>query len=132
MKGVKPWKETYSKHVKTFVAIGEVNKDDSWRKPVGMALEIVPVTEPMNLRVGQKAKFQLLSKGKPWVNSPVGLMVEGEKERTFQKTDAEGCVSFPFAKAGKVLLYAVDLRQGKDGATWESNFTTLTVGVKKE
>lgn len=124
------WRETYTKHAKTFVGVdAAAAADDSWREPVGMGLELVPRSHPQGLRPGQPATFQLLSKGKPMAGAPVGLLAEGAAGRVFRKTDAEGLASFQVERAGRILVFAVDLRLAKGGATWESNFTTLTLQV---
>jgi uncharacterized GH25 family protein len=132
LKGHHPWTETYTKFAKTFIAVGNVRSDQSWREPVGMGLEIVPVSNPLELRVGQTACFKLLAKGKPLAAAPIGLMAEGATGRTFRKTDKAGFVTFPIERTGKTLIFAVDLRSAKNGTSWESDFTTLTVQVAKE
>ena len=42
----KRWRESYRKHSKTFVRVGDAKADTSWREPVGMFLEIVPEKDP--------------------------------------------------------------------------------------
>ena len=52
-KGRVPWKETYTKHAKSFVAVRGGDGDDrSWAEGVGSALEIVPATSPFAVEVG--------------------------------------------------------------------------------
>jgi uncharacterized GH25 family protein len=48
------WRETYVKLAKTFVRVGQPTADQSWREPVGLALEIVPLADPSTLLVGSR------------------------------------------------------------------------------
>ncbi len=126
------WRETYTKHAKTYVRIGSTAADRSWGDAVGMALEIVPGTDPLDLRVGEKASFRLLRNGKPLANVPVCLIVEGAGKRVFRTTDAQGRVVFLLERAGKLLLSAVDLRRTSVIGSWQSDFTTLVLQVGPE
>lgn len=132
VKGSEVWKETYTKHAKTWVAVGGGAVDRSWQEPVGMAFELVPLTDPIGLQVGQKASFRLLRGGKPFPGATVGLLTEGAKDRILHTTDEDGQVAFRIERAGKLLVFAVDLRRTKAGDGWESDFTTVTLPVKSE
>jgi hypothetical protein len=131
-KGREVWKETYTKHAKTWVFVGDSARDMSWKEPVGMALELVPLANPSGLRVGQKAVFRLILGGKPFPGRVVGLMTDGAKDRQVGKTNEDGEVSFLLGRAGRVLVFAVDLRRTKTGSGWESDFTTVTLQVGRE
>jgi uncharacterized GH25 family protein len=128
-KGRVGWKETYTKHAKTFVTVGKVEGDRSWQTPVGMGLEIVPLDDPSSLRVGKEIRVRLLGHGKPVAGLPVGLLIEGSDKRLFRTTDAKGRVTFPAERTGAAMLFAVHLRPGEDEASWVSDFTTLTVRI---
>ncbi len=130
LRGNHAWKETYTKHAKTFVAAGDTGSDQSWREPVGMGFEIVPLSHPLELRVGEEAQFHLLKNGAPLASATVGMLVEGTDERVFQTTDAQGRVTFPVDRAGRMLVFAVDLQLAENGVSWESDFTTLTGRVE--
>ena len=132
LKGKQEWKEFYSKHAKTCVAIGATAADTSWNLPSGQALELVPVTNPFGLRLHQTATFRLLANGKPLSHASVGLIVGGRKQRVFQTTDADGLASFTIDRAGKTLLFAVHLRLREDEKNWESDFATFTLETVPE
>ena len=51
-KGKVGWKETYTKHAKTFVAVGDIGGDSSWKVPAGTTLELVPESDPFRIAVG--------------------------------------------------------------------------------
>jgi len=41
------WRETYAKLAKSYVGFGDTAGDLSWREPVGLELEIVPLDDPI-------------------------------------------------------------------------------------
>lgn len=124
-KGHRVWKESYTKYAKTFVVVGNAREDRSWAEAIGMGLEIVPVTDPLSLKVGRELTVKLVGRGKLLAGVPIGLRIEGS-ERVFKTTDAKGRATFPIARAGKAMLFAVHLRPAQDGTTWKSDFTNLT------
>lgn len=133
-KGSKPWREIYSKHAKTFVAVGRPGRtktDRSWSEPVGMPLEIVPEKDPTALRAGDEFPVRVLRNGAPLADFSLGIVREGRTNRTFKKTDAAGRAVFKVARAGKWLLRGTELRSSNKPSTdWESDFTTLSFEVQ--
>jgi len=128
------WRESYTKHAKTFVRVGEPGQDSSWKEPVGMAFEIVPEQDPTALSSADVLTVRLLKDGKSLADFPVGLVFAGAKSGSIQKTDAQGRVSFHLGKSGWWLLRATHIeRSSKPDIDWESHFTTLTfqTGPKK-
>ncbi len=133
--GMKPprWRELYSKHQKTFVRVGAPPPDDhSWKEPVGIALEIVPEQDPTAVKPGGEFSVRVLKDGKPFPDFPLNAVAGGETKGETRKTDAEGRVSFLLGKAGPWLLRGTEVRKSsKPEADWESEFTTLTLEVKR-
>jgi uncharacterized GH25 family protein len=125
-KGHRAWKETYTKHAKTFVAVGDASRDASWKLGVGAALEIVPTGNPSAVAVGGDFPVELWAGSKPLPNVSVGLMAEGSTHRVFRTTDAGGRATFPIERPGRALLFAVWLRPAADGQSWISDFCTVT------
>ena len=126
-KGRVPWKETYTKHAKTFVAVGRAALDRSWATGGGTALELVPTTNPFTIQAGHEFTVELQANSKPVSNLRVGLLMDGSSDRVFRMTDAAGRATFPIAKAGRAMLFAVDLRTASDGRSWLSDYCTLTL-----
>jgi hypothetical protein len=125
-KGRVPWRETYTKHVKTFVVVGDPGEDRSWEVPAGMALEIVPVSSPLAAQRGEKFSVRVLADGEPLASFPIGLMMQGMAGRAFQTTDTDGRATFELEGMGDALIFAVRLRLENDGISWKSDFTTMT------
>lgn len=128
----KRWRESYRKHSKTFVRVGDAKADTSWREPVGMFLEIVPEKDPTALRAGDDFPVRVLKDGKPLDDFSLGVVAEDDRKGSIQKTDVAGRVTFRLDKSGRWLLRGTDLRKStKPNLDWESDFTTLTVESAK-
>lgn len=127
------WREVYTKHPKTFVRVGEPPADGSWAEPVGMALEIVPEKDPTALREGDELPVQVLKNGAPYPGFSLNAVAEGETKGETRKTDSTGRIVFTLNKAGRWLLRGTDVRKStRSDIDWESDFATLTLGVKKK
>lgn len=125
------WKESYTKHQKTFARVGEPSSDRSWADPVGTFLEIVPEKDPTVLKAGDDFPVRVLKDGKPFGGFSLNAVSAGETKGETRKTDPEGRVTFRVAKAGRWLLRGTDIRKSSQPDTdWESDFATLTVEVK--
>lgn len=66
--------DKYEKFAKTFLNTG--TKHPEFNKPIGQELEIVPLGDLSNLKVGDELEFQLLYKGKPLV-APIWATYDG-------------------------------------------------------
>ena len=126
------WRESYSKHQKTFVRVATPPAaDHSWSEPVGIALEIVPEQDPTVVRAGEEFSVRVLKNGKPFPDFPLNAVAGGETKGETRKTDSAGRVSFRLEKAGPWLLRGTDVRKStRTEADWESDFTTLTLEVR--
>ncbi len=126
------WREQYSKHQKTFVRVGEPPANDqSWKEPVGVALEIVPEQDPTAAKAGGKFSVLVLKGGKAFPDFPLTAVAAGEKEGETVRTDKEGRATFELGKQGRWLLRGTEVRRvTRPDADWESDFTTLTLEAK--
>lgn len=127
------WRESYTKHPKTFARVGEPPSDRSWAEPVGMFLEIVPEKDPTALKAGDDFPVRVLKDGKPFADFSLNAVSAGEPKGETRKTDKEGRVTFRVGKEGRWLLRGTDIRKSNQPDTdWESDFATLTLEVKKK
>ena len=124
------WRETYVKHAKSFVRVGEPRDDRSWERPVGLGFELVPESDPTILKPGQELGVRLLRGGRLAAGIAIGLVREGSPDAVLRTTDDAGRATFALPGAGRWLLRATELRaaDGKE-IDWESDFTTLTFEV---
>lgn len=125
----KSWRETYAKHAKTFVRVGDPSGDDSWGLPAGLVLEIIPENDPTLLAAGDELAVRVLKNGAPLAGFVLAAEHDPKSPRALKTTDARGRAVFVLDRAGPWLLSGTDLRWKSDAAAWESDFTTLTVLV---
>ncbi|HEY0817280.1 MAG TPA: DUF4198 domain-containing protein [Rhizobacter sp.] len=89
-------------------------------KPTGRGLELVPVTHPNDLVVGETAKFRFLLDGQPAAGItvtviPGGIRYRDKLEEQKLTADAQGEVSIQWAGPGMYWLNAAPARAGGDG-----------------
>jgi uncharacterized GH25 family protein len=127
--GRKPWRETYAKCAKAFVRVGEPPADRSWAAPVGLALELVPETDPTAVLAGESLRFKVLRNGRPIAGQAVAAQGAG-REPVLRHADSDGGVTFVLDHPGPWLVKATDIQQGARPGDWESRFSTVTFAVK--
>lgn len=103
---------TASTRIETFVTAGEPTK--SVFATSGKGLEMVPVTHPNDLAVGEPATFQFLLNGRPAagldvVAIPGGIRYRSDLKQIDGKTDAQGKVMLTWPEAG---MYWVSVSSG--------------------
>lgn len=126
----KQWREEYTKHAKAFFRVGKAD-DESWKTPVGQALELVPLVDPTRASVVEDFTVQLLRAGQPLANFPVVAIIGSKTPNIFVTTDAEGKASFKLTRQGRWLLTATEVRETtKAGLEYESDFATMLVMVR--
>jgi len=124
------WRETYVKLAKTYVRVGQPSEDESWREPVGLQLEIVPLADPTTLLVGSELSVQVLRDGKPWPRFSVSALPSATVEPIMRRTDGDGRAVFTLDRPGPWLLRGTLIEPSSaPDADWQSLFSTLTVRV---
>ena len=125
------WRERYTKYAKTLVAVGKPANDNSWRDPVGIRLEIVPLTDPTRLVAGETLTVRVLRGRTPAAAFPIGDVFAGETSTRLVRTDDNGIAKLLARRAGRWMLRGTDLRRPAPNvdADWESSFSTLTLNV---
>ncbi len=123
-------RETGTNYAKAIVRVGET-ADESWREPVGLGLEIVPLADPTRLSAGAALAVRVLKAGRPLAGLPLRAVTRG-RPPAFVTTDAAGEATVTLAAAGPWLLSATELRAhpSRQGE-WESDVTTLTLDVAR-
>jgi uncharacterized GH25 family protein len=131
MKEPRRWRESYTKHQKTFVRVGDPKTDRSWSEPVGSFLEIVPEADPTSLKPGDEFPVRVLKNGAPLAVFALNAVSAGEEKGETKQTDAEGRVRFRLNKGGAWLFRGTDIRKAiASDIDWESDFVTLTLEVR--
>ncbi|MDR0407302.1 MAG: DUF4198 domain-containing protein [Campylobacteraceae bacterium] len=98
----------FNKLSKTY--LNSKTNDESFKKPLGQILEIVPLTNPVDITVGKSGKFQVLYDGKPFANADIFSTYDTfdpKSENAYakkSKTDKDGIVNFDFDHKGLWLV----------------------------
>ena len=124
------WRESYTKHAKTFLRCGD--PDQRYQITTEMGLELIPQgTDPTALRVGDAFRVILIGQKRLLFDVPVVAVREGAGRVATLTPNREGIFSFVPDKPGRYMLTATQLRRadGKD-TDWTSDFTTLTFEVE--
>lgn len=125
--------ERYSKHVKAIFQVGD-GRTDSFKTPLGYAVEIIPQQNPYALKVGQTIALLCLKDGKPVANQLVMAGWEtgdGVSPPLEARTDTDGIVRFELKAAGKWYVKFIHMEPLKDPkVNYESKWATLTFEIK--
>lgn len=128
-----PAVERYSKHVKAVYQVGDVRSGD-WEDAFGFPAEIVPLTNPYELAVGEEFAVRSLVHGKPVANQLViaggerdGVIIEQRQRRT----DEDGAARFVIDEKGKWYVKFIHMVETEEeGVDYESNWATISFAVK--
>jgi uncharacterized GH25 family protein len=121
--------ERYSKSPKVLLSVGEANDTDV-SKPMGLPLEIVPLSNPNKLKVGETWKVRVLFHDKPLTGVFLGWdhPGEGDDVQGTVRTNAKGEALIPIAQKGLLTIRLTHMTRPKAAEyEWESFWTTLTV-----
>jgi|SRR5690554_617644 len=119
-----------SRRMETFVTAGAPT--NTVLKPSNVGLELVPLTHPNDLFMGEKAQFRFLIDGKPAVGAEVSVIPAGMRYRNDQAeiklvTDNKGFVEVEWPQAGMFWLNATyqDNRATKPATQRRGNYTAV-------
>lgn len=85
--------------------------NDAFSKPAGLYMEIVPLVNPLNVKVGETFPVLVLKEGVPLANA--GFESSDEDEPSY-KTDAYGIAHIPLKKKGLFIVAAKHYSQQFD------------------
>jgi uncharacterized GH25 family protein len=126
----KEGRERYNRFLKTLLQVGE-RRDATYKKQLGLRLEITPLENPYAKRVGDQLKLQISFDGKPLANR---VVFAGNRNSPTQKmtTDKNGKVTLKIAQSGLWLVRLVNMQRCAADcgeADWESFWSAITFGV---
>ena len=134
-----PAREMYSRCAKSLLQVGRSAKTSAktsaalLKRNTGLTLELIPQTDPQQLRAGGVFTVQLLYLNKPLRGALVKALpqtAQGELS-TLQitgRSDAQGRVTLPLSRGGVWLINAVHMVKAAPqlNADWESVWSSLT------
>jgi hypothetical protein len=128
----KPARERYHKHVKALLQVGDDRTDD-YRTVLGYPAELVPVTNPYSLRVGQVLAFRCLVEGAPSQRQYVvagSQSSAGKLNERGYRADSAGIVRVPITRRGKWYVKFIRMEPVQDSVDYESKWASLTFEVR--
>ena len=135
-----PVKKKYSNHVKAIFQIG--NKlSDGYKTVLGYPIELIPMTNPYSLNVGDQLAMKLLINGKPKsgvmvyasFNDRHGHAEDGSPLDAFKvRTNSNGVVRIKISEAGHWYFRTVYLiKNPEKDADYLSNSAAITFEIRK-
>lgn len=108
-----------STRIETFLTAGQPS--DTVFKPTGTGLEMVPVTHPTDLAVGERATFRFLLDGKPAAGLPVSVVNGGVRyaprlQQMTLTTGADGSVAIDWPAPGMWWVSVISGAARAEGA----------------
>jgi len=136
---INPVRKKYSKHVKAIFQVGNKQSDD-YNIILGYPIELVPLSNPYSLKIGDELLVKLLIDGKPVggekvyasYNDQFGHAKDGAALDAYQvRTNADGLVKVKITEAGHWYFRTVNLKKSfEPDADYISNSATLTFEVR--
>ncbi len=126
-------RERYQKHVKAMLQVGDV-RTNAFEFVLGYPAEIVPLTNPYLMTVGDTLAVRCVVDGKPVAQQLV--IAGGERDTTAipeirTRTQADGVARFPIRSAGKWYIKFIHMVPvSGDSVNYESKWATLTFQVR--
>lgn len=125
-------KESYARYSKVLMQAGK-KTDDTYKKAVGLPLEIIPLTNPYALKFGERLQFKILFQGKPLFGAKVKVWNQYNHQTAVQTIycQQDGTVDTYFSGPGTWMVSVVHITPLKDReGEWESFWGTLTFGTR--
>tara|TARA_R110001592_G_C13101294_1_gene744215 strand:- start:646 stop:1470 length:825 start_codon:yes stop_codon:yes gene_type:complete len=129
----------YSNHVKAIYQVGDKLSED-YKTVLGYPIELVPMTNPYFLNVGDQLSMKLLINGKPMPNIMVyasyndkhGYAKDGSPLDAFKvRTNSNGVVNIKITDAGHWYFRTVYLiKNSKNDSDYVSNTASLTFEIR--
>jgi uncharacterized GH25 family protein len=120
--------EQFTKFAKALVQVGNVDSSN-YATELGHEVEIVPITNPYTLEVGDSFRARVLRDGSPIAGMRVYATHEGylpqDEEGIYDeavkvRSDADGIIEFEISDPGKWYVRFIDLQRESDAEYWYS------------
>jgi uncharacterized GH25 family protein len=124
--------EFYNRNAKLLVQVGD-KVDDTYKKIVGHAVEIVPEQNPYSLKVGDRVSFKILYNGKPLFGAKVRVWNRHDNRTNIQNifSQQDGVIETHISNKGAWMVSLVKMVPSQDPkADWQSHWASLVFGIK--
>jgi hypothetical protein len=129
----RPARERYQKHIKAILQVGDV-RTDAFTTVLGYPAEIVPLTNPYRMRIGDTLAVRALVDGNTVANQLV--IAGGERDgralsEVRARSDTAGVARFALSAPGKWYVKFIHMAPVRgDSVNYESKWATLTFQVR--
>jgi uncharacterized GH25 family protein len=128
-----PGRERYLRSIKTLIQVGE-RITDIPLKPNSQRLEILPLQNPLRLKLGYVLVVQVIFDGFPLMNRQIQAyhLENGKLATQTKRTDGQGKASFRLDQPGSWLIRTVHMRSCKQNCRdidWESFWSSLSFEI---
>ncbi len=129
-----PAREKYSKHVKAILQVDQ-KRTDHFSTEFRYPIEFIPLKNPYDLKVGDRASFQLKVNGELLAGQGVHISSRNDGVDPFAKeipgrTNERGEVSFEITETGQWYVATIHMIEStEEGVDYESNWATITFEV---
>ncbi|MBS1557367.1 MAG: DUF4198 domain-containing protein [Bacteroidetes bacterium] len=127
-----PAKELYTRFAKLLVQVGD-KTDATFKKKVGLRIEIIPQQNPYALKTGDYLQCLVLFDGKPAKNQLTKVWNKVGNTAILQNmyTENDGMIKFPISSKGPWMVSSVTMIPSqKTGADWQSFWGSLLFGIE--
>jgi uncharacterized GH25 family protein len=128
----KPGREFYARYTKLLLQVG-AKKDDTYKKPIGFPIEIIPEKNPYTVKPGESIRFKILWNKKPLFGARVKVWNRKEGLTTLQNiyTEQNGTIETRISSKGSWMVSVVYMVPSNDPkAEWRSYWGSLVFGVE--
>jgi uncharacterized GH25 family protein len=125
-------REVYTRYSKLLIQAGS-KTDNTFRKEVGLPVEIIPAQNPYSLKVGDPVQYKILFQGKPLFGAKVRVWNFYNNRTTVQNiySQQDGMISTHISNPGSWMVSFVKMVSSKDPkAEWQSHWASLVFGIK--
>lgn len=131
----KEGRERYSKIAKLALCAAGAGEASHFRQPLGLRVEIIPLSNPCELIVGGTLEVQVLFDRRPLPNVWLGAGTQGTHGHHYPvkvRTNAEGRATVSFERPGPWFVRVLHMLPSVEfpDADWQSWFSTLTFAVR--
>jgi uncharacterized GH25 family protein len=124
-------REFYSRHSKLIVQVGE-KTGDTYKKEVGMPVEIIPLENPYSLKIGDRMRFKIFYNGQPLFGARVKVFNRHNNRTSLQNiySQKDGIIETTVSTPGRWMVSFVKMIPSKDPkAQWRSYWGSLVFGI---
>lgn len=121
-----------SRYAKLIVQAGE-KTDNTFRKEVSIPLDIIPVKNPYDLKIGDPVQFRIQHEGKALFGAKVRVWNFYNNRTTVQNiySQQDGMISTHISNGGAWMVSVVKAVPSQNAeADWNTHWTSLVFGVK--